>query len=343
MKIILIGSYHYKMYANAFYNAWQSMGHEVTKIDYDDYLLSSTNLICKFHNRFQNRFHYGIGVRAYNKKIISEVKNVKPDFVFFYRCYHVWPETVKEISKHTICISYNNDDPFSAIPSSSYYRYFIKTLRYCSINYVYRIKNIVDYEAIGVHNAKVLMPYYMRNDNFYISLQKDIPLAFIGHYEADGRDHLIYKLKKAGQPINVFGGSLWKHSPFYEEISDIIKPPKVGDEYNYTINRIQIALVFLSKINHDTYTRRCFEIPVTKTLMLCEYSDDMNSLFPENECAVYFRNSDDLINKTTFLLNNPDEVKRIAENAYNRIMELGASEYDRCQQIIHDVYELLSN
>ena len=77
--------------------------------------------------------------------------------------------------------------------------------------------------------------------------------------------------------------------------------------------------------------------------MLCEYSDDMNLLFPENESAVYFRNSDDLINKTTFLLNNPDEVKRIAENAYNRIMELGASEYDRCQQIIHDVYELLSN
>lgn len=342
MKIVLIGSYHYKMYASAFYNAWQSMGHEVYKIDYDNYLLPSTNLICKFHNRFQNRFHYGIGVRAYNKKIISEVINFKPDFVFLYRCYHVWPETVKEISKYTMCISYNNDDPFSGIPSANYYRYFLKTLRYCSINYVYRVKNIVDYETIGIHKAKVLMPYYIRNDNYHISLTKDIPLAFIGHYENDGRDLLVLKLKEAGLPIRVYGGSLWNESPIYDKISDVIRLPKVNEEYNITINRIQIALVFLSKINHDTYTRRCFEIPITKTLMLCEYTDDLNTLYPENDCAVYFRTAEELIDKVTYLLANPDEVKRIAENAYNRIMQLGASEFSRCQQVIHDVCELRS-
>jgi spore maturation protein CgeB len=116
----------------------------------------------------------------------------------------------------------------------------------------------------------------------------------------------------------------------------------MGDEYNYTINRFQIALVFLSKLNHDTYTRRCFEIPATKTLMLCEYSDDMNSLFPENECAVYFRSKEDLAEKIKYLLCNPGEIDRIAKNGFERLKVIGGSEVDRCSEIISDVTVLNS-
>lgn len=343
MKILIVGSFRFPMYAPAFYNAYKALGHDVIKIDYEDYLLTSKSYISSFVNRVQDRFHYGLGMYSYNKDIVKTVKDFLPDFVFFYRCYHVWPQTVKNIRKKTICISYNNDDPFSGIPSNFYYRHFKSLSILSHINYVYRRKNIKDYERIGAKNIKILLPYYITTSNYYIPCIKSIPLAFIGHYENDGRDKIILELKEAGLPIVVYGGEDWKSSQIYDKISDVIIGKKTGEEYNQTINQIKIALVFLSKINNDTYTRRCFEIPATKTLMLSEYTDDMNSLYPENICAYYFRTPKELIEKVNFLLANPEHIERIAENAYNRLIEIGGSELDRCQQIIADIIEFGQN
>ena len=117
-------------------------------------------------------------------------------------------------------------------------------------------------------------------------------------------------------------------------------PPQYGLRYNETINSLKIALVFLSKLNNDSYTRRCFEIPITRTVMLCEYTDDLNQLFPENECAVYFRNSNEAVAKCKWLLSNNDELLRIGNNAYRRIKEIGGSEMDRYEQIINKYNEL---
>ena len=92
--------------------------------------------------------------------------------------------------------------------------------------------------------------------------------------------------------------------------------------------------MFLSKLNSDTYTRRCFEIPATQTLMLSEYTDDLNEMFPSDKCAVYFTTPEELVVKCKYLLSHPNEIKQIAENGYKRLKELGGSEIDRCRQII---------
>ena len=189
---------------------------------------------------------------------------------------------------------------------------------------------------MGVTNTKILLPYFRKASNYPIECKKDIPIAFLGHFENDGRDKYIFELKKAGIPVVVYGDNHWLNAPLYEEIKDVVFPAKRGKEYNETINRTRICLVFFSKLNHDTYTRRCFEIPAAKSVMLSEYTDDMNELFPENMCAVYFRNMEELISKASYLLENSSENERIAQNAYNRVLELGGSEFDRSQQIIED-------
>ena len=336
MKILIIGSFRWEMYAPAFYHAMVELGHDVKKIDYDKYHFKNINLFTSFFNRLQDRFHVGFFIRKYNKDIINEVKGFKPDFVFLYRCYNIWGHTTSVISQHSVVFSYNNDDPFSGVPSHYFYRYYKKNAQCCNINYVYRKKNIEDYSKIGINNTRLLLPYYLASKNRQINCHKDIPLAFLGHFEEDGRDRYIYNLKKAGIPIIVFGDEKWKEAPLYEYIKDVIFPAKRGAEYNETINRCQVCLVFFSKLNNDTYTRRCFEIPVTKTVMLCEYTDDMNSMFPEGDCAVYFQNQDELVEKAKELMKNEKMRNDIAQNAYAKLQSLGGSEFDRCCQIIED-------
>lgn len=336
MKILIVGSFRHEMYAPAFSDGFKQLGYDVVEVDYDLYCFTGKGFIPSLLNRVQNRYHYGFKMRQYNRNIISIVEKERPDLVFLYRCYHIYTSTMKAIRRKTVVMSYNNDDPFSGIPSKAYYRYHIENARYCNLNYVYRARNIKDYALIGVENTKVLLPYYLSGQNKPVECEKDIPIAFLGHFENDGRDKYILSLKEAGVPVVVYGDAKWKEAPLYEKIKEVVYPDKRGEEYNLTINRCLICLVFFSKLNHDTYTRRCFEIPAAKTVMLCEYTDDMNRLFPDGECAAYFRNLEELVEKAKGLLNNETYRNEIAHNAYARLQILGGSEIDRCKQIIED-------
>lgn len=343
MKILLVGSFRYEMYAPAFSYGFRQLGHEVIEIDYLQYHLEGNGGLSTILNRIQDRYHYGLKMDAYNNAIIETVNNVHPNLVFFYSCTHVYASTLKRIKGKAILMSYNNDDPFSGVPSKSYYRHHIANAQFCDINYVYRKKNVEDYSKIGINNTKLLLPYYCKDANYPLSCEKDLPVVFIGHYEDDGRDKYIYALKNAGVPVRVYGGDNWRKAPLYESIKSVLYPPVRGDDYNKVINRAKVCLVFLSKWNHDTYTRRCFEIPAAKTVMLSEYTEDMDALFPENECALYFRTEEELINNAKRVLNDSALMNSIAQKGYDRLSEIRGSETDRCKEIIDDFQVITHN
>ncbi|WGU68927.1 glycosyltransferase [Capnocytophaga canimorsus] len=46
--------------------------------------------------------------------------------------------------------------------------------------------------------------------------------------------------------------------------------------------------MFLSKLNNDQYTRRCFEIPACGTMMLSERTPTLQEFYTENEEIVFF-------------------------------------------------------
>lgn len=342
MVILVVGSFKRAFYAPAFYHAWQSLGYRVYKIDSDDYILKGKNPLLGILNRIQEKYHVGVPLLKYNEDIVKDVKQLKPAFVFLYRCHDVFDSTLKKIRKETVIFSYNNDDPFSTNIQNHFKGHYISNSRFCDLVYVYRKKNIEDFRKIGISKTKVLLPYYMSSTNFPISdTDKHIPIAFVGHFEDDGRDEVIKSMHDAGLPVTIYGKDYWiTKSKLYNELKTIIKEPKSGAEYNALLNQIQIALVFLSKRNNDTYTRRCFEIPAAKTLMLAPYTRDMDELFPEGGCAVYYRSTDDLIEKCRYLLSHPEDVKRIADAGYERLKIIGGSEIDRCKEIIKD-YETI--
>lgn len=339
MKIIVVGSFQYSIYAPAIEYGLKKMGHDVEIIDSSVYKYGK-GVLGLVLNKIQGKYSVGTKVTCFNRDIIKKVKEFLPDFVFLYTCYTVKPCTINVIKKMGCYVfNYNNDDPFSRKLNNWGHRYFHRIIPLVDYNFVYRKKNIVDFEKVGAKQVEVLLPYYREQTNFYDpTVSKTEPIAFLGHFENDGRDGCIKAMIEAGLPITVYGGNLWVNAPLYDDIKHVITDKKGGAEYNRKLNECQIALVFLSKLNHDTYTRRCFEIPAAKTLMLCEYTEDMDRMFPEDECAVYFRSKEELVEKCKTLLANPEKIAEIADNGYNRLKEIGGSEVDRCRQII-EVYK----
>ena len=333
IKIVVVGSYEHAMYAKAVYDEFVNQGYDVVAFDWDQYRSKGTKLY-EFISRVQERLLIGRFVSHINNRLTNLVKELEPDLVFIYRGTHIKAITVRAIKEFgSIVFSYHNDDPFCGTPSLNYSRHYIKSASLCDFNFVYRHKNIDDFKNIGIHNVGLLRSYYVKENNFHIEGKKVYDLIFIGHFENDGRDIYVKALKDAGISINVFGDN-WERSTLYKEISEIHNGAKVGKDYNEYLNKAKLALVFLSRINNDTYTRRCFEIPVVKTLMLSEYSEDLASMFEPDKEAVYFGSANELVDKCKSLLDDSARIDEIALAGYSRLMKDGHSISDRIDEIV---------
>lgn len=338
MRILVIGTFRYEMYSPAFVDGFRALGHTVDYIDTYSYCYKGKR--DSLLNKLQGKYHVGLPMLRLNRDILAKTKCFKPDMVFFYYCLDVFKSTYLKVKQSGAKVfTYCNDDPFGEFLNKPWNHRFHDSLPIADWNFVYRNKNVVDYNNAGVSSVSVLLPYFLTDKNFPQNKQRDIPIAFMGHYEADGRDSYIKALVDHNIPVTIFGSD-WSKSPLFESIKGIIKPGANGDEYNNALNRFQVAIVFLSKKNNDTYTRRCFELPATKTCMLCEYTEDMNKLFPEDECAVYYRDIDEFVTKSKQLVENPSLCKEIGEKSYLRLQEIGGSETDRCKEILQKYEEL---
>ena len=257
----------------------------------------------------------------------------------------IFPETLKQIKQliSTKVFTYHNDDPFSKNIPKYMNRHFLKSLPYCDWIFSYRQKNIKDYQQLGYKNVSLLRSYYLKEKNFHIpNIKKLYDVLFIGHFEDDGRDEYILHLLNNGIEVKLFGTN-WEVSKYYEEIMDKIGSIKAvyGDEYNLVINQAKIALVFLSKLNNDTYTRRCFEIPITKTAMFSIYTEDLaKNLFAESREAEYFRSKDELLIKTVEYLQSGGKYDELGMSAYKRLLNDGHEVKDRVKTIVEKYIEV---
>lgn len=340
MKVLVVGEFRWEIYEKAFYHAFGKMGYETYKFGWSDYYSSNNTFSCLL-NKVENRYLLGKKLIGMNNDLYNMCKKITPDLVFIYRGTHILPNTIKKIKKIGATVfAYNNDDPFGKSVSSFYWRHFINGLQYYDYIFAYREKNIMDYNNLGYHNVGILRSYYIESRNFPVENLGDneyiSDVSFIGHYEEDGRDEYIKSLIENGIDVKVYGDrENWIKSEYFNFIEENCGEIKqVRKDYNLAICSAKIALVFLSKVNNDTYTRRCFEIPAAKVMMLCEDTQDMRTMFSSGEEAVYFTDVKDCLKKVKYYLDNSEERIYVAEKGYERLFADGHEVKDRVRQVI---------
>lgn len=236
-------------------------------------------------------------------------------------------------------ISYNNDDPFGPrahgnVPWHHHWLWFwyLRCLPHFDRNFFYRRMNCEEAVVHGARHAEVLMPYFLPWQDRPVELaladqdRFTADVVFVGHYEPDGREHSIRTLVDAGIQLKIWGGHYWSRKALgdlYDHLQPIV--PAEGDDYAKALCGAKVCLAFLSKLNRDTYTRRCFEIPACGRVMLAERTEDLLRLFKEDEEACFFSSNKELVEKTRWLLGNPHIRERIAQAGMRRVW---ADEHD---------------
>lgn len=327
----------------AFADALTKIGHEVVPF--------------AFHDFFNGKLgHYqsalpvsGPALLSLNRSLLKKVYAAKPDLVLVWNGTHVLPRTLRVIkSAGAVLASYNNDDPFGhrihdSVPWYHRYlwRWYIKCLEYFDINFVYRTVNVKEAASFGARNIHVLKPYFISDQDKPIELseaerrQTACDVVFIGHYEPDGREEYLRALVNAGVHVRLYGGKYWTRNvlgDLADYFGDIA--PVYGRDYVKTLCGAKMCLAILSKMNRDTYTRRCFEIPACGRLLLCERTDDLKEMFIEGEEAIFFSGKEELVEKVLWLLKHPVEIERIAEAGRRRVWADGHDVISRARQFV---------
>ncbi len=336
-----------EIYAGAFEHAFQTLGHTVKHIQWKTHFQpcqGPLNRLSSLYYRAQSKFTFGPTLLKMNDDIVAQAKAFKPDLIFVYRGTHIWPCTLKRLKKATGAkvFGYNNDDPFSPNYPAYFWRHFRHGIPHYDHIFAYRTKNIADYAAMGYPHTSLLRSYFIKGSNTRITPKPSnnrfvCDVIFIGHYEADGRDDTLMLLITNGINVKLYG-TLWEKSPHYEALKSHMGgsiQPLYKADYNLALNSAKIALVFLSKLNNDSYTRRCFEIPATGTLMASEYTEDLaTNLYKPNEEAIYFTSKEELLTQLQTLLANPKKLKDIADAGHARMLHDGHEVTDRAQQVL---------
>ena len=179
-----------------------------------------------------------------------------------------------------------------------------------------RLKYIKEY---NIKKYIVIIPPYFNKLVNNIKKKKNQDIVFIGTWFPE-RGKFFYELKKMGLKFKIYG-LRWDQDRRYFNIlkkNIILKGINLKNVMKiYKNSKISIGL--LSKGNDDDITRRCIEIPISKSLLCSEETETLKDLFIENKEAVYFRNSKECYEKCNLLLKNSKLLNRISINGFKKV------------------------
>jgi spore maturation protein CgeB len=291
-------------------------------------------------------------INRINQDFVAAVREFRPDVVFVYRGTHIEANALRAVraaSPACVLVGYNNDDPFAPAQPKYLWRHFVTAIPEYDLMLAYRHANADAFCAAGARRAELLRSWYVVDRNHPIELSReekanfDTDVVFVGHYEPDQRLDYLEEIVRQGFRLRLYGPpKYWARPLARSALLKHLVPTRMvwRDDYNRALCGARIALCFFSKLNRDTYTRRCFEIPATRTLMLSEYSNDIASLYREGVEAEFFRDRDEMIKKIKLYVGDECARKRVSEAGHRKATSAGHDIDSRMKQMLGWIAEI---
>ncbi len=342
MKILLAGEWQAEIHEQAWAEGLRALGHAVTAFSWFETFHPRTGRLRRLSRRVQGRLLAGPIVWALNRRLLAVALEERPDVVLIYRGTPVLPRTLQRIAAalpETVLATYNNDDPFSKRARAGLWRHYLRGLRFTDVNLAYRHKSVDDLRWYGARDVQLVRSAFVPSKDHPVDLTPEdrrrygSDVVFAGHFEPDGRLEALRCVAEGPWRFRLFGPD-WERAPSAAWLNRLQPIHAVrGEEYAKAICGARIALCFLSTLNNDTYTRRCFEIPAMGTMLLCERSADMEQLFAPGLEADYFSTPAELLAKLQAYLPNEELRARIARAGHEKVKAAGHDIYSRMKEV----------
>ena len=231
------------------------------------------------------------------------------------------------------CANFSTDDPWNPEHRS---KWFLQALKEYDTIFTPRQANVDQLQAAS--RAKVVFLPFGYDPHLFFpanltsdeksSFESDV--TFAGGADGD-RAPYIGALHRAGFKVSLYG-SYWER---YQETRRLTRGQADPPVLRKAISGAKVALCLVRRANRDGHAMRTYEVPAMKACMLVERTTDHKNLFgPEGAAVLYFDSIPEMVEKVSWLLERPDERRRLAESAHRIVVDGKHTYEDRLKTIL---------
>lgn len=342
MRVLLTG-YEFHQYSEFVGKAFQELGCEVKILPFIDGLKGLKEAI-KYTEIKKMRSYLGrefdkerlvveVGksrFRGFNKRLILEVDEYKPDILFVIKGNIIYPETLRKIkakNKGIKIILWMMD-------SALRFSIVLEGARYYDLFYTYEPADIPQLRDMGIKKARLLhMAFDPDVYKRFAEKREYIDIIFVGGVSGYPNRELIFNaltpfFKQKKLKVAIYGKQWSMYNPF-KLYKYKIKKKELGKLINnFNINHNQINEVYNSAkicLNlpdfeaEEAITPRTFEILGAGGFQIADYKNSLKDFFEIDKEIVCFKNIDELKQKISYYLENDKERKAIAEAGHKAV------------------------
>lgn len=288
---------------------------------YSDYVIFYLSKYVSFVLNYDYRTKYKkLGIRDLEYDIIKTLQDKNIDIIIIMPsdlCF--WSiDFVKKLQKDYFIVLWTFDDEVLFEIENKYLAVYS--------DYIITTSNIFKkhYESFG-KDVYVFHSAYDINEYAPKNIIKDIDVSFVGIATKNDRMDFIKAIESEGLNIETFGKN--SKNGYLNSIEDMIA----------VFNRTKINLNFTKCVDSKHLLEldpfiplrrqakgRVIELSLSKSFCLSEYAPELDNMFEigtGKEIDIFY-NKKDMIEKIKFYLNNDDIREKMAENAYNKAVEL---------------------
>jgi spore maturation protein CgeB len=276
-----------------------------------------------------------------NRAVVSAVERGQFELVWIEKGLTIYPSTLRQIrAAQPTCriIGFSADDVMN--PGNQSRRFL---LGLCLYDWYVTNKsyNVAELKALGCTRVVFMDNGFDPATHRPVPVTADErkrfggPVGFVGQWEPD-RARSLRSLARAGVPVRVWGYT-WERMTEFPPGLILENQPVWGDDYAKAICAFDLNLCFLRKANRDRQTTRSLEIPACGAFMLAERTEEHLRLFKGGEEAEFFSDDHELLAKTRYFLEHPEERLKIARGGYERCMRSGYSYQERLRCVLAEL------
>lgn len=329
----MVAEWRHFAYEQALSNGLTRLGCDVSPVSTDEIIGNS------LWTRVQKKVLSGPMISRLNREVMLRLRDLPWDVVYFRNPIYLLPETIEavhDMAKGPVVI-HCNDNPFEDGRQNWFWRHYLKGVHYADVNFFFRPRDLEHAAQRAIPGAKLLLPYYVKglHEPAHTSCGYEFDACFVGHFEPDARVDILDAIASSGLKLGLFGPG-WDRCAS-RRLRSLARKPVYMKEYVDVLHRSKAALCFLSSLNKDIYTTRCFEIPACGSVLVAPYNETLNTLFPNGESAILCRDPSEWLQNVRRLCSDDGLRARLAVNACARIRNMKHSNEDRAVEIIEAV------
>ncbi|WP_280501135.1 CgeB family protein [Nocardia farcinica] len=330
MKILFLGDDWLGSNARSLAEGFRALGHEVIVIDSTAATLpprlSPSWMYAKTHER-----RAWWTVDRIHTRLERAAAELRPDMVFGFKSVHLDQRRLLDIPA-ALHVHYSPDDVANPVNTTADY---LAHESEWDLVVTTKRHNVPELLARGAKEALFVRSAYDPAWHHPAARRttRQFLVGFIGACRPDRRDGMVSLARTYGAQLLVAGPG-WRRVRRLRTTRAAVTGPVYGEDFAMTVATVTANLVLLNSDNRDTHTCRTFEVPASGGLFVGERTDEHAELLADGAEAFLFSSRDELDEILERCAQFPDQVAKVAEAGYRRVVEGGHTYTDRAREIL---------